>query len=247
MASLLRNWILAFVAPRPLVGVLFLPRYIRHWREYAAKADGEALRFADSYPCLGDWVGATPFDAHYFYQGGWLARRVRDAGPAEHVDVGSSAQTIAVVSAMTPVTHVDYRPLRATLPGLRCVAGDILDLPYPDGSVRSLSCLHVLEHIGLGRYGDPIDPHGSGRAARELVRVLAPGGRFYLSVPVGRGRTCFNAHRVFDPESVLALFDPLRLEAFAFVDDHGDFHEPAKPGQARGLDYGCGMFEFSRA
>jgi hypothetical protein len=35
--------------------------------------------------------------------------------------------------------------------------------PYgstPDGYCDSLSCLHALEHFGLGRYGDPIDPRG---------------------------------------------------------------------------------------
>jgi len=247
MASLLRNWVLAFIAPRPLVGARFLPRYVRHWREYAAKAGSAAPRFADSYPCLGDWTSTTPFDAHYFYQGAWLARRVAARRPAQHVDVGSSAQTIGVLSAMTEVLHIDYRPLDASLPGLRCMSGDILALPLGDASVASLSCLHVIEHIGLGRYGDPIDPAGSSKAAAELARVLAPGGRLYLSVPVGRERICFNAHRVFAPETILRLFSPLRLEAFALVDDRGRFQEGARPDHAQGLDYGCGMFEFSRA
>ena len=73
---LLRNWVMAFLAPRPLVGLFYLPRYLRHWREYTSRAAGPALRFADSYPCLGDWTSHTPFDPHYFYQGAWLARRV---------------------------------------------------------------------------------------------------------------------------------------------------------------------------
>jgi SAM-dependent methyltransferase len=247
MSSLFRNWVLAFIAPRPLIGALFLPRYLRHWREYAAKANGNAPRFVDSYPCLGDWTTSTPFDAHYFFQGAWLARRVAARKPAQHVDVGSSAQTIAVLSAMVDLTHIDYRPLEAALPGLRCMAGDILDLPLGDASVASLSSLHVIEHIGLGRYGDPIDPAGSEKAAAQLARVLAPGGRLYLSVPVGRERTCFNAHRVFAPETILGYFRDLRLEQFALVDDRGAFHEQARPEDARGLDYGCGMFELSRA
>src|SRR4051812_43996008 len=195
-ASLLRNWVLAFLTPRPLVGALYLPRYLSHWRAYSRRAGKRAARFADSYPCLGDWTSATPFDAHYFYQGAWLARRLAARRPTEHVDVGSSALMLSVLSATTPVRHFDFRPLQAALPGLQCAAGDILALPLAAGSVASLSCLHVIEHIGLGRYGDPIDPEGSARAARELARVLAPGGRLYLSVPVGRERTCFNAHRV---------------------------------------------------
>jgi SAM-dependent methyltransferase len=151
-----------------------------------------------------------------------------------------------VLSATTETLHIDYRPLRAELSGLRCIAGDILELPLEDTSAESLSCLHVIEHIGRGRYGEPLDPAGSRKAAAQLVRVLGPGGRLYLSVPVGRERTCFNAHRVFDPRTVLAMFAPLALEAFALVDDKGRFHEPARLDAAQGLDYGCGMFEFAR-
>jgi SAM-dependent methyltransferase len=246
-SMLLRNWVMAFLAPRPLVGLFYLPRFLRHWREYARRATGPAPRFADSYPCLGDWTANTPFDPHYFYQGAWLARRVASRRPLRHVDVGSSVLTLSVLSATTDVLHLDYRPLDTDLPGLRCERGDILALPLADASTESLSCLHVIEHIGLGRYGDPIDPEGTRKAAAELVRVLAPGGRLWVSAPVGRERICFNAHRVFSAESLLAMFAPLRLDAFALVDDAGRFRDPAPLEAAGGLVYGCGMFEFSRA
>lgn len=246
-ATFLRNWVLAFLTPRPLVGALYLPRYVRHWREYARGAGHATPRFADAYPCLGDWTSTTPFDPHYFYQGAWLARRIATRNPSRHVDIGSSTLTLSVLSATTETLHIDYRPLEAELPGLRCLSGDILALPLEDGSVDSLSCLHVIEHIGLGRYGDRIDPEGSRKAARELARVLAPGGRLYLSTPVGRERICFNAHRVFAPETVLGMLQPLRLEAFALVDDAGSFHDPGELGSAHGLEYGCGLFELSRA
>ena len=244
---LLRNWIRAFLAPWPLAGVFGLPRYLRQWREYAGAARSGAPRFADSFPCLDDWTSSTPFDAHYFYQGAWLARRVAARRPHKHVDVGSSVLTLSVLSATTDVLHLDYRPLHAELPGLRCLGADILELPLAGASVDSLSCLHVIEHIGLGRYGDPIDPEGARKAAAELVRVLAPRGRLYLSTPVGRERTCFNAHRVFAPGSVQALFAPLRLEGFALVDDAGHYLDSAPAESAQALDYGCGMFEFSKA
>jgi SAM-dependent methyltransferase len=244
---LLRNWIRAFLTPWPLAGVFGLPRYLRQWREYSRAARTGAPRVADSYPCLVDWTSHTPFDPHYFYQGAWLARRVAARRPLKHVDIGSSVLMLSVLSAASEVLHIDYRPLAVELPGLRCEAGDILALKLTDESVQSISCLHVIEHIGLGRYGDPIDPEGSRKAAAELARVLAPGGRLYLSTPVGRERTCFNAHRIFAPESVKAMFGPLRLEGFALVDDAGRYHDPAPVALAKLLDYGCGMFEFTKA
>jgi len=244
-ATLLRNWVLALVTPRPLVGGRYLPRYFRDWVRYA-RLDGSAPRVADSYPCLVDWTPTTPFDPHYFYQGAWLARHVAAKRPARHVDVGSSVLTLSVLSAQTEVLFVDYRPLAAGLPGLAAIGGDIKRLPFADASIASLSCLHVIEHIGLGRYGDPLDARGSHRAAAELARVLAPGGRLYLSVPIGRERTCFNAHRVFAPETVVGMAVPLRLESFALVDDAGRFRDGAPLERARDLDYGCGMFELAK-
>src|SRR5262249_34943075 len=119
-------------------------------------------------------------------------------------------------------------------------------LPFADGGIPSLSCLHVIEHIGLGRYGDPLDPSGAERAAKELQRVLAPGGRLYLSTPVGRERVCFNAHRVFAPDTIVRIFSDLKPPHFAYVDDDGALHTSAAPDDARSLDYGCGLFRFAK-
>ena len=243
MRAFFRNWLLAFLLPRPLVGVFHLPRYWRDWRRFQALGR-QPLAWRDAHPCLGDWVSETPFDPHYFFQGAWLARRLAAARPALHVDIGSSVLTLSVASATTEIVFLDYRPLRSRLSGLHGVAGDITRLPLRSGSLGSLSSLHVIEHIGLGRYGDPLDPQGSVKAAAELARVVAPGGRLYLSVPVGRERICFNAHRVFHPESIVAMFAPLKLEQFALVDDSGDFHEGANMTDGHALDYGCGLFEF---
>jgi SAM-dependent methyltransferase len=244
--QLLRNWVLAFAGHRPLIGIRYLPRYIRDWIAFARASPRGTVRLRDSYPCLTDWVSATPFDAHYFYQGAWLARRLAIAKPARHVDIGSSVLTISMLSAQVETVFLDYRPLQARLSGCLSVAGDVTRLPFADGSVASLSCLHVIEHIGLGRYGDPIDPLGSQRALAELVRVLADGGQLYLSVPVGRERVCFNAHRVFSPASIVAMAQPLELVAFGFVDDNGMFHESANTAAAQTLDYGRGLFELRK-
>lgn len=243
---LARHWVIAFIYPRPLVGLFFLPRFFGHWIRYARSAGAQKIRVLDLQPCLGDWSSHTPFDAHYFYQGAWLARKLGALKVARHVDVGSSVLTMSVLSAQVETTFVDYRPLKATLPGLTSVAGNILNLPFAGNSVKSLSCLHVIEHIGLGRYGDPIDPQGSVRAALELQRIVSPGGRLFLSLPIGRERICFNAHRVHAPASVPGMFPQMRLVEFSYVDDDGRYHEDKPVESASLLEYGCGLFQFEK-
>lgn len=245
--QLIRNWALAFLLPRPLVGVRYLSRYVRDWRRFARATRKTKPRLEDSYPCLGDWTSGTPFDAHYFYQGAWLARRLAGRKPLGlHVDVGSSVLTVSVLSAFADTAFVDLRPLASTLSGLHSVAADIANLPFAARSLDSVSCLHVIEHIGLGRYGDAVDPDGSSKAAVELARLVAPGGRLYLSTPVGRERVCFNAHRVFAPDTIASMFTGLELVEFSCVDDSGRYREHIAPRTVTGFDYGCGLFVFER-
>lgn len=220
-------------------------RFLRDWRTYSRLA-GEPLSWADAYPRLDDRTATTPFDRHYLYQAVWATRGIAAAGPARHVDVGSETTFVALLAQRVDVVFVDIRPLDADVPGLRCETGSLLGLPFADRSVASLSSLHVIEHVGLGRYGDPLDPAGSRKAARELERVLAPGGDLYVSLPVGRPRVCFNAHRIHHPERVLELFPELELTATAAVSDDGRFREDVEPGELAGQAYACGMYRFRR-
>jgi hypothetical protein len=246
ITKFLKNWGSAFLYPRPLMGIRYLPRFLKDWRVYSRMTAAEKPRFKDSHPYLADSVRYTPFDPHYFYQAAWLARRLPGFKPERHIDVGSSVMTIGVLSATVSTIFVDWRPLLTGMSNLWSIAADITCLPFKTNGVESLSCLHVIEHIGLGRYGDRIDPEGSGKAARELQRVLKEQGRLYLSLPVGRERVCFNAHRVFRPQTVLAMFKALSLVEFSFVGDGGAFVEDQPVTAAAECEYGCGLFIFEK-
>jgi len=241
-----KNWVLAFLYPRPLIGLLYFPRFFVHYFRYTITEGAEKKSVLDMRPCLGDWTNYTPFDAHYFYQGAWLARRVSTKKEAKHVDIGSSVLTLSVLSAQIEVIFVDYRPIKTNLSGLVSISGDILNLPFEGGSVDSLSCLHVIEHIGLGRYGDPLNPRGSVEAAVELQRVMSQGGNLFLSLPVGRERVCFNAHRVHSPNTVLNLFSQMKLVDFSYVNDTGEYYEDRSLDEAGQFEYGCGLFHFQK-
>jgi len=245
--NFVRHWIFPFVDPRHVASLALVPRFLLQVKRFRCLTPGESVPWSETYPCLLDRLSRTPFDPHYFFQGAWLARRLAVTQPQLHVDVGSSVTMLSVLSAGVPIAFLDYRPLAVQLPGLHCVGGTATNLPFPDNAVASLSSLHVIEHIGLGRYGDPLDPQGSKQAAGELARVLRPGGRLFLSLPVGRERVCFNAHRVYAPRTVQSFVSELRLESFSLVDDAGRFRERVPVEAANDLEYGCGLFEFVKA
>jgi len=209
-------------------------------------AGSETWRFADTYPCLFDRMATTPFDAHYFYQNVWAFKAIKRSETPYHVDVGSQVSFVGLLTAITHVIFVDIRPLVVNVSNFDSVAGDILNLPFDSGSVRSLSCLNVAEHIGLGRYGDRLDPAGTKKAARELGRVLARGGDLYFAVPVGRPRVCFNAHRIHSPQQILEYFHGLDLVEFSAVGDDGAFIHEVEPTGFENATYSCGLFHFRK-
>ncbi len=228
-----------------------IPYFLRNYSRYKSlnRMRTFDIRLTDVYFTSGDrFADAGSARGHYFWQDLWAARRIFSEGIKEHVDVGSLLS--GFVSHILPfcrVIYVDIRPLPASIEGLEFRQGSILALPFADNSVLSLSALHVLEHIGLGRYGDDIDPAGYLKAAGELSRVLAPGGRLLLGTPVGRERLCFDAHRIFDPQTVIDAFHELQPTGFSLIDDKGEsILENATFEEARKCDYGCGLFQFNK-
>lgn len=199
------------------------------------------------FPQLWDRESAAhTFDKHYVYMDRWAFQGIQKRLPKEHVDVGSSIRFLSMATTVAPVTFVDIRPIALDFNNFTCKSGSILELPFADNSLDSLSCLHVAEHIGLGRYGDPLDVEGTKKACKELQRVLAPGGMLYFALPVGRTVTYFNAHRVHNPATIVEYFDQLRLVEFAGIDDAGHFHSALRPADLEQSRYACGCFVFTK-
>jgi hypothetical protein len=225
------------------------PRFIRDALEYRRVA-GARFPFAWSHidPIVNEYRSqAGVARGHYFHQDLWAARRIFAERPPSHTDIGSRIDGfVAHVLTFMPVTVIDIRPLQSAVAGLTFVQGDMCRLEIPTGSVPSLSCLHALEHVGLGRYGDPIDPDGWAKALRELARILKPGGRLYLGVPVGRERLHFNSQRVFAPATIVEAVPDLRLLRFSAVDDREAFVEDAGLEAFATVTYSCGLFELTK-
>jgi len=231
---------------KPVASAIVYKRFAQEFRQFQQMADKEYLspnvKWKERYPILNEKTEITSFEPHYIFHPAWAARILKLTHPKKHIDISSSLSFVTLVSAFIPVDFYDYRPAKFSLSGLQCGKSDLTKLPFETESVSSLSCMHVIEHIGLGRYGDALDPLGDLKAIKELQRVVTLGGNLLMVVPVGRARIQFNAHRVYDPDNFLKLFHNWMLVDFSLVDDEGKYWEQASVAQAKELSYGCGCF-----
>lgn len=252
-------WISAFGfdAVRFVDAVRGLPFVLKDYftikRENTASSRSWPLRL--TMPCLEDKYAASgTASGHYFHQDLLVARRIYVRKPRKHVDIASRIDGfVAHVAAFRPIEVFDIRlsPVQITNIVFRQ-----FDLMNPAAELTdycdSLSCLHALEHFGLGRYGDRIDIEGHIRGFENISQILQRNGALYLSVPIGKERIDFNAHRVFNIDTVLEMAkERYELIGFSFVDDRGDLHENVTlSAQEResncDCDYGCGIFEFRK-
>jgi len=238
-----------YMLVRKLYAVPFFIKDYFFFVNKTRKTSRFSISLADLHPCLIDKTATTSFEPHYIYHPAWAARVLAEKKPAVHVDIASTLHFCATVSAFVPVKFYDYRPAELSLPNLSSDRADLTNLHFANNSIESLSCMHTIEHIGLGRYGDVLDPEGDIKAAAELTRVLAPGGTFIFVTPVGKPKIAFNAHRIYSYQQVIELFPDLELTEFSLVPDDYKKHGLIKNAGADLVaqqDWACGCFLFTK-
>ena len=221
------HWFIASqmgVDPRRFLNSLYgLPSFFSGWREFSGMYSGKM----EVMPCLYDkHEEGGSIKNEYFWQDLYVAREIFLNNPKRHIDVGSRVDGfVAHVASFREIEVFDVRPISTQVPGIRFTQADLMNptTDSADENVKtcdSLSCLHALEHFGLGRYGDPINPNGYALGFANMAKLLASGGRFYLSTPIGRERVIFNANWVFDPRTILSLAkdNGLLLECLVIID-----------------------------
>jgi hypothetical protein len=206
-------------------------------------------------PCMHDRKeegGAA--SGEYFWQDLYIARKIFQARPEKHVDIGSRFDGfVSHVASYREIEVIDIRPIQATIPGvtfrrMNMMSGGHQLQDYCD----SVSCLHALEHFGLGRYGDPLDVDGHIKGLQNLVQLLKVYGRLYLSVPVGLERVEFNANRVLCPENLLQMAETmgLSLDSLGWIAPGGGIAESTDPRadilRLKKMHYALGIFIFTK-
>jgi len=243
-----------------------IQRYQENKKEYIDKCKNKNVQNflyqdRDEYPILSDYrENAGSMDLHYFLMDIKMAKEVIKRKPHQHFDIGSRIDGFIshLMVHDIDISVIDIRPLPLVNPGagirrLDFIQGDATNLEkIEDHSIQSLSALHCVEHFGLGRYGDDIDPEAYIKCIRSMQRVLRTDGYLYFAVPVGvEEKLCFNAHRIFSPRSVLEYFKELTLEKMWLLHDM-QFYEYSfdelKAGKYNNVigTYDCGLYIFRK-
>jgi len=236
---------------KALRSVQGLPRFVRDYFRFRASYTGRL----ELLPCLHDWHeegGATTLE--YFWQDLLVARAIFEARPERHVDIGSRVDGfVAHVASFREIEVFDVRPITTQVPGVTFRRADLMKpVEGMTGYCDSVSCLHALEHFGLGRYGDPIDPKGFERGLANMTALLRKNGVFYLSVPIGVERVEFNGQRVFDPRAMidLAMANSLELRELKVIRQGGKVEALAldelRLSDLASQRYALGIFTFKK-
>jgi SAM-dependent methyltransferase len=225
-------------------------KYLKHYyllkQQEKTKGKRFGFRFKDRNVQINDWTTSTPFDPHYTYHTSWAARKLNKIQPDFHVDIGSDLRFCTLISAFISTTFYDYRPAHIHLSNFKSEHADLVNLHFSDDSIESLSCMHVVEHVGLGRYGDPIDYEGDLKAINELKRVIKPGGSLLFVVPTGKPKIMFNAHRIYSYNQIIECFKGFELMEFSLLPDiwTNGMVKNASADLANSQIYACGCYWF---
>ncbi len=229
MASL-ATWLrtFGFDPKRSVTSLRGIGRYFRGRHQFQSGL-GNDFAWGASHPVLDEAHAKSGNLGAYFFQDQLIARWIHDAVPRRHVDVGSRIDGfIGHLAVFREVEVLDIRPQPASVQGVIFHQLDLMaELPAEwIECTDSLSCLHTIEHFGLGRYGDVIDPEGHLKGLAQLKHMVAPDGVLYLSTPIGSQRVEFNAHRIFAARTLIDWFgNGWEIEKFALIDDNNQLHE----------------------
>jgi hypothetical protein len=224
-------------------------KYLRQSREFQ-KMGGRITR---RFPILSDYEAeAGSVRGHYFHQDLLVASFVHAKNPKRHIDVGSRVDGfVAHVAAFRPIEILDIRPLtNSGHMNISFLRADLMSDRQVFPTADSVSCLHTIEHLGLGRYGDPIDPDGYKKGFKNLLKMVEPNGTLYISFPIGdENEVHFNSQRVFHPLDIFKWSDDksIELKRFDCVDNKGELYQNVDPRRhCINMSGGCGIYSFTK-
>jgi len=131
------------------------------------------------------------------------------------LDVGSvdSVLPINLASQGYEVWCIDVRQFegKGLVQNLKCLVGDVRKTSFENDFFDCVIAVSTLEHIGLGRYGEWLEPDGDITAVSEISRILSENGVLLVTLPFGKGET-FPSHRVYNQQRLKTILEGFKVE-----------------------------------
>jgi len=239
-----------------------LKKLLKNYISYYPKYLSQKFKFkklggniTHNYMILDDYnASAGSASGHYFHQDLLVASFIKKNNPIKHIDIGSRIDGfVAHVASFREIDVMDIRNLEISEhKNINFIQKDMMDKNSLEENITdSISCLHAIEHFGLGRYGDKIDINGHINGFNNIIKMLKSGGKLYISFPIGkRNEIHFNAHRVFHHNDIFnwnESLDNIILERFDFVDDRGKLNLNKNLNtDCKEIKFGCGIYTFQK-
>lgn len=225
------------------------PMYLIHCYRFKKKSNWP-INF---YPCLLDSTSGAANLGEYFWQDLYVAQKIIQTNPSRHIDIGSRIDGfIAHLACVRQVEVFDIRFLKHKIKNVSFQQWDITKPAKESCKISDcVTCLHTLEHIGLGRYGDELNLEGWKLALKNISDLIVPGGELWISVPVGKQRVEFNAHRIFFPITIsnYASDIGLKIIEFSYLTNNGiklADNLTQEMEKLSAVEYCLGIFRFSK-
>jgi SAM-dependent methyltransferase len=176
---------------------------LAEWKGFQLKLNGDSSTSAEE--------PFTHYDAFYY----WIAKEISQKKDLKILDVGGKKLINGWLSVANHVTSVNLTSPIDKLSKVDYVAADVTkSLPFNDDYFDVFISPVTLNLIGLGRYGDNIDPKAIPKFIQELSRCMKQNGIAYISVVLGNDQLLFNHHYIISFPTIKKLFTGWKIKAF---------------------------------
>jgi len=136
----------------------------------------------------------------------------------EAILINAGARSVTTVEYNTPICH---HPVLKTI--------SYVDFCKSSAKYDAIFTYSSLEHSGLGRYGDPLNPNGDIETMEHIYSSLKDGGHCFLGIPVGRDQLVWNVHRIYGAKRLKLLYLEDKFKEIEWIGHDKNFIHTCPP------------------
>jgi len=221
-----------------------LMRYENDFKEYVTQLrngsdkrleTSDILRFGDHFVESKEYFTHYDAFAKYAFEEVWKFNKTSDKTP-RIFDVGSTKAFLSILSVFCEVEALNLNDPLDYHTSVKYTKGDISEynprLNPKAGSYDFITSFASFHLLGLGRYGDKINPAAQSKFVELCDTLLAPGGKVIFSFSFGKDQLLFNNGWVFSLETIKNFFSNFKIiDVLVDRNSYGTLNFDQDPGK----------------